>query len=166
MKLLFTIVAVWMITLGHNYGQTGPIIGNSPFQVEYKDGRPFLAKGFPPYTEIKEPYAGDIWIVQPDGSMKPEVDIPRIKGSLIYSEGQIIFSDGKTTERYPLSKVPGMKMINFTKKSVTKADHEVDVSELVLELFDRTKLTLKSSQPVQITKISDGDYVRWKIQTK
>ncbi len=83
MKSLLLSIITWTIALAHNYGQTGPAIGNSPMQTEYKEGKLISAKGFPPYTEIKDPYTGHLWIVQPDGSVKAESDLPRVEGTLM-----------------------------------------------------------------------------------
>jgi|GEM_PF-3031469 len=49
--------------------RTGPIIGNVPYKMEYKDGV-LHTTGFPPGTEIKGAYTGRIGIVHADGTVK------------------------------------------------------------------------------------------------
>ena len=60
-----------MIAGGAEPAPTGPIIGNTPYKVEYKDGA-LHATGFPPGTEIKDPYTGHTGIVQADGTVKDQ----------------------------------------------------------------------------------------------
>jgi len=46
-----------------------PVKGNSIY-IDYKDGIPIFARGFPSYTEIKDPKTRRTWIDQLDGTLK------------------------------------------------------------------------------------------------
>jgi hypothetical protein len=59
---------------------SGPTIGNSPYTIESKGGV-LQTTGFPPGTEIKDPYTGHIGIVQKDGTVKPAAPADNAKTS-------------------------------------------------------------------------------------
>jgi hypothetical protein len=74
MKLLTSIfagLALAVIARAADPAPTGPIIGNVPQKVEYKDGV-LHTTGFPPGTEIKDAYTERIGIVQEDGTVKEQ----------------------------------------------------------------------------------------------
>jgi len=137
-----------------------------PPPTVHKDRDSIDARGFPPYTEIKDPYTGRIWIVQPDGTGKLETSIPRIRGTLTLIEDRLLFATDTGTEIYVLAKVPGMKLIKYDKKQITKDGKAADVSEAVIDIYDGSRLTFVSGHAVPITRIADGDYVRWKQENK
>ena len=166
MNSLFTIAALWIITLGCTYAETAPVTGNSQIHIEYKDGIPISAKGFPPYTEIKEPYSKKVFVVQPDGRLKAEADFPHIEGALILRGNRLLFVSADATEEYESTKTPGIKVIKFTQKTVVRDGAETNVSEMTIEIYDGIKLTLVEGAAVSVLKVVDGNYVQWKAQKK
>ena len=121
---------------------------------------------YPPGTEIKNPYTKRIWVVQVDGSVKPETDLPHIKGTLTLQREHLIFSADGATETFDLAKAPGIEAIKYTKKLATKDEKEVDVSEAFIEIADGVRLTLVSSKAVRVVKVADEGYVRWTLTNK
>jgi hypothetical protein len=119
---------------------------------------------FPPGTEIKTPYTKRIWVVQADGSVKPEANLPHIKGTLTLQGEHLIFSADGATETFDVVKAPGIKAIKYTKKVAIKDMKEVDVSEAIIEIADGVRLTLVSSKAVPVVKVAEGDNVRWTLQ--
>ena len=118
---------------------------------------------FPPGTVIKTPYTKRIWIVQQDGTVKPEADLPHIKGTLTLQGDHLIFSADAATETFDLAKAPGIKAIKYIKKAATKDKKEVDESEAIIEIADGVTVTLVSSKAVPVVKVADGDYIRWTL---
>lgn len=127
-----------------------------------KDAPPRNIPKFPPGTEIKNPYTKRCWIVQSDGTLKAEADIPHIEGSLTLHGSRLIFISTNSTEEYELAKAPSIKVIKFISKATTKNGKETNVSEIIIELADQVRLTLVDSVPVPVVKLVDGDYVQWK----
>ena len=119
---------------------------------------------FPPWTEIKKPLTKRIWVVQPDGSVKPEADLPHIKGTLTLQGEHLVFSADGARETFDLAKAPGIKAIKYTKQSANKANEEVDVSEAIIEIAGGLRITLASSRAVPVVKVAEGGYVRWTLQ--
>ena len=119
---------------------------------------------FPPGTEIKTPYTKRVGVVQADGSVKPEADLPHIKGILTLQGEHLIFSAGGAAETFDLAKAPGIKAIKYTKKLATKDKQEVDESEAIIEIADGVRLTLVSAKAVPAIKVTaDRGYVRWTL---
>ncbi|MCK9589870.1 MAG: hypothetical protein M0Q93_11000 [Terrimicrobiaceae bacterium] len=165
MKALSALLALWAIAQGVCHPQSTPIIGNVPENLEWKDGKLISAKGFPPYTEIKDSYTGRLWIVQTDGSVKAEADLPRIKGTLTLRGGQLVFASESATEEYESGKAPGVKVVSFTPKTAMKDAKEINVAEMTIEIYDG-RLKLVEGIAVPVIKVIDGDYVQWKSKKK
>jgi len=69
LTIIFSGLALAVCARAADPARTGPILGNVPYKVEYKDGV-LHTTGFPPGTEIKGAYTGRIGIVQDDGTVK------------------------------------------------------------------------------------------------
>ena len=162
MKTLFTIAVVFMIAFMKADAQTGPQIGNSPVHIEYKNGIPISAKGFPPYTEIKEPYSKRLFVVQPDGELKPEADLPHIEGTLTLRGKKLVFISTNTTDEYEASHAPNITVLAYSQRTVAKKSGDTIAAKMIIEIYDRVKLTLLEGVPIPVIKIADGDYGQWK----
>jgi hypothetical protein len=144
--------------------QTNSKSPEMPYDNEKPPSSVINGQRFPPGTEIKTVYTHHVWIVQQDGTVKPEADLLHIKGTLTLQGDHLIFSADGATETFDLAKAPGIKAIKFTKKVTFKDEKEVDVSEAIIEIDHGVKVTLKSLQAVPVVKITaDGGYVRWTL---
>jgi hypothetical protein len=131
-----------------------------------KDTPPRAIPRFPSGTEIKNPYTKRTWIVQPDGTLKAEADMPHLEGSLTLHGSRLVFTSANGTEEYESAKAPSIKVIRFISKTATRNGKEINISEMIIELADQVRLTLVDSIAVPVVKVVDGDYVQWKCKKK
>jgi len=164
---LFLLLGFTVISFASDDSPSSQTTAKSP-ETPYDNEKPhssvFNGQRFPPGTEIRNPYTKRTWIVQTDGSMKSEAELPHIKGTLTLQGDQLIFTGDGSTETFDLAKAPGIKAIKYTKKIAIKDKKEIDVSEAIIEIADGVKVTLVSSKAVPVVKVAAyGGYVRWTL---
>jgi hypothetical protein len=84
-----------------------------------------------------------------------------VSGTLTLDDGFVVFHANSVETKYDPRMIPGLKAVEFQKKSVTKGNQEVDISELVLQSSTGETITLLRNRPELITRITEGTSVRW-----
>ncbi len=86
-----------------------------------------------------------------------------VSGSLTLENEFVLFRGTSVETKYELLNIPGMKALEFRRKTATSGDQTINISELVLLTSNGEKVTLVMNKPEAISRITQGKSVRWRL---
>lgn len=89
-----------------------------------------------------------------------------VSGSLTLENEFVLFRGASVESKYEILNIPGMKALEFRRKTATSGDQTINISELVLLTSNGEKVTLVMNKPETISRITEGKSVRWRLAKK
>lgn len=84
-------------------------------------------------------------------------------GTLLLSDGRLLFHGSGPVDHYNLTEVPGIEVLSYEKKVVTKDNTELDASEMTVTFGSGQTVKFVGRQPQHVIRTTDDNGIHWKL---